>query len=150
MYTATGNYAQLRQPAQKLCLECHGPAIAERAGAKRLLTEHTHHKEGSAGSECIACHMPKIENDSWKPRWFRAPHVLPSSIRRRRRSTQFRTPAHNATRTRQRNGPRMLCVPGRCVRPGAWSKTRRRSHRSSSKSKTRTLKSEGCGTRLVR
>jgi formate-dependent nitrite reductase cytochrome c552 subunit len=25
------------------------------------LQEHTHHKDGSPGSECIACHMPKIQ-----------------------------------------------------------------------------------------
>jgi len=25
------------------------------------LEEHTHHKAGSAGSECVACHMPEIQ-----------------------------------------------------------------------------------------
>ena len=25
------------------------------------MSEHTHHAEGSAGSQCVACHMPKIE-----------------------------------------------------------------------------------------
>jgi formate-dependent nitrite reductase cytochrome c552 subunit len=25
------------------------------------LEEHTHHLPGSAGSQCVACHMPKIE-----------------------------------------------------------------------------------------
>jgi hypothetical protein len=25
------------------------------------LKEHTHHKDGSPGSQCVACHMPKIE-----------------------------------------------------------------------------------------
>jgi predicted CXXCH cytochrome family protein len=56
----TGNYAQLREPAQMLCLECHGPK-SPNGPREAALTEHTHHKEGSAGSECIACHMPKIE-----------------------------------------------------------------------------------------
>jgi hypothetical protein len=27
------------------------------------LAEHTHHKEGSTGSQCVACHMPKIETE---------------------------------------------------------------------------------------
>jgi hypothetical protein len=31
-------------------LTCHGPNAEQ----------HTHHAAGSAGSECIACHMPKI------------------------------------------------------------------------------------------
>jgi len=56
----TGNYAQLRKPADKICLDCHaanspnGPHVSS-------LEEHTHHKAGSPGSQCIACHMPKIE-----------------------------------------------------------------------------------------
>lgn len=56
----TENYAQLRKPVDKICLDCHdanspnGPHVAS-------LEEHTHHKAGSAGSQCVACHMPKIE-----------------------------------------------------------------------------------------
>jgi predicted CXXCH cytochrome family protein len=55
----TGNYAQLRKPAEQICLDCHaadspnGPHVAS-------LEEHTHHKTGSPGSQCVACHMPKI------------------------------------------------------------------------------------------
>jgi predicted CXXCH cytochrome family protein len=55
----TSNYAQLRKPADKICLDCHmagspnGPHVAS-------LEEHTHHKAGSPGSQCVACHMPKI------------------------------------------------------------------------------------------
>jgi hypothetical protein len=26
-----------------------------------MMEQHTHHKPGSAGSECVGCHMPKIE-----------------------------------------------------------------------------------------
>jgi predicted CXXCH cytochrome family protein len=56
----TDNYAQLRKPADKLCLDCHGPMSLN--GPRTVtLEEHTHHKEGSPGSQCIACHMPKIE-----------------------------------------------------------------------------------------
>ena len=56
----TDNYAQLREPSGMLCLECHGPK-SPNGPREATLAEHTHHKEGSAGSECIACHMPKIE-----------------------------------------------------------------------------------------
>ena len=56
----TDNYAQLRAPADQLCLECHGP-LSLNGPRTGTLEEHTHHKKGSAGSSCIACHMPKIE-----------------------------------------------------------------------------------------
>ena len=56
----TENYAQLREPANKLCLDCHGP-MSLNGPRTATLQEHTHHKEGSPGSQCIACHMPKIE-----------------------------------------------------------------------------------------
>ena len=55
----TENYSQLRKPADRICLDCHaanspnGPHVA-------TLEEHTHHKTGSPGSQCVACHMPKI------------------------------------------------------------------------------------------
>ncbi len=55
----TGNYAQLRKPADQLCLDCHGP-LSLNGPRTGTLEEHTHHKKGSAGSSCIACHMPKI------------------------------------------------------------------------------------------
>jgi predicted CXXCH cytochrome family protein len=56
----TGNYAQLRKPAQELCLDCHGP-MSQNGPRTATLEEHTHHKAGSPGSECVACHMPRIE-----------------------------------------------------------------------------------------
>jgi predicted CXXCH cytochrome family protein len=55
----TGNNAQLRKPANKICLDCHGP-LSPNGPRTATLAAHTHHKDGSAGSECIACHMPKI------------------------------------------------------------------------------------------
>jgi predicted CXXCH cytochrome family protein len=54
------NDAMLRKPADQVCGTCHslnsqnGPHAAS-------LEEHTHHKAGSPGSQCVACHMPKIE-----------------------------------------------------------------------------------------
>jgi predicted CXXCH cytochrome family protein len=56
----TGNYAQLRKPANQICLDCHGPG-SRNGPRSTTLAAHTHHKEGSTGSECVACHMPKIE-----------------------------------------------------------------------------------------
>ncbi len=55
----TGNSANLRKPASLLCLDCHGPNSPNGPHAPTL-EQHTHHQAGSAGSECIACHMPKI------------------------------------------------------------------------------------------
>jgi predicted CXXCH cytochrome family protein len=56
----TENYAQLRKPANQICLDCHGPGSRNGPRAATL-AEHTHHKDASTGSECVACHMPKIE-----------------------------------------------------------------------------------------
>jgi predicted CXXCH cytochrome family protein len=58
----TANYAELRKPASQICLDCHGPASAN-GPHTATLAEHTHHKNGSAGSECVACHMPAIESE---------------------------------------------------------------------------------------
>ncbi|MDB6020827.1 MAG: cytochrome family protein [Pedosphaera sp.] len=55
----TENSGSLRKPAQALCLDCHGPNSPNGPHAPTL-EQHTHHKPDSAGSECIACHMPKI------------------------------------------------------------------------------------------
>lgn len=58
----TNNYAQLREPADKLCLECHGP-LSPNGPRTATLEEHTHHEDGSTGSQCVACHMPAIETE---------------------------------------------------------------------------------------
>jgi predicted CXXCH cytochrome family protein len=58
----TGNYAQLRKPADQICLDCHGPA-SPNGPHTATLEEHTHHKPGSTGSSCVACHMPAIETE---------------------------------------------------------------------------------------
>jgi len=55
----TDHYAQLRKPADQLCLDCHGP-LSLNGPRTATIEEHTQHKKGSAGSSCIACHMPKI------------------------------------------------------------------------------------------
>lgn len=56
----TQNDAELIRPANQLCLGCHGPESS--AGPRGALEQHTHHLQQSAGSECIACHMPRIVN----------------------------------------------------------------------------------------
>jgi predicted CXXCH cytochrome family protein len=55
----TDNYAQLRKPVDRLCLDCHGP-MSLNGPRTATLEEHTHHKEGTPGSQCVTCHMPKI------------------------------------------------------------------------------------------
>jgi predicted CXXCH cytochrome family protein len=56
----TKNYAQLRKPANEICLDCHGPG-SRNGPREATLAGHTHHRDGSTGSACVACHMPKIE-----------------------------------------------------------------------------------------
>ena len=58
----TGNYSQLRKPVDQLCLDCHGP-LSLNGPHTGTIEEHTHHKKDSAGSRCVACHMPKIATE---------------------------------------------------------------------------------------
>jgi predicted CXXCH cytochrome family protein len=53
------NDAMLRKPGSGVCLTCHGPNTQNGPHAATI-EEHTHHPAGSSGSECVACHMPKI------------------------------------------------------------------------------------------
>ena len=55
----TPNDALLRKPGGALCLDCHG-LDSPNGPYAATIEAHTHHKAGSAGSECIACHMPRI------------------------------------------------------------------------------------------
>ncbi len=54
----TENPADLRLPASRLCLRCH-EAGGRNGPHEATLAAHTHHKEGSPGSSCVECHMPK-------------------------------------------------------------------------------------------
>ena len=56
----TANDADLIKPASAMCLECHGPHSPNGPRAASI-EAHTHHKPGSAGNDCVGCHMPKIE-----------------------------------------------------------------------------------------
>lgn len=51
--------ASLRRPANDLCLSCHGPNTSNGPRAASI-EAHTHHKADSTGSQCVACHMPRI------------------------------------------------------------------------------------------
>jgi predicted CXXCH cytochrome family protein len=55
----TSNNADLARPVATVCLQCHGPA-SPNGPHTATIEQHTHHRTGSAGSECVACHMPKI------------------------------------------------------------------------------------------
>jgi predicted CXXCH cytochrome family protein len=55
----TANEALLIKPSRDLCLTCHNTTSPNGPHAASL-EDHTHHARGSAGSDCIACHMPKI------------------------------------------------------------------------------------------
>ncbi|HET9086590.1 MAG TPA: c-type cytochrome [Acidobacteriaceae bacterium] len=58
----TPNYAELRKPANLICMDCHGP-MSPNGPHDATIEQHTHHKPGTPGSECVACHMPKIETE---------------------------------------------------------------------------------------
>jgi predicted CXXCH cytochrome family protein len=55
----TKNDAMLRKPVTEICSSCHSPN-SQNGPRSATLEEHTHHKPGSPGSQCVACHMPKI------------------------------------------------------------------------------------------
>ena len=50
--------ADLRQPDDLICGECHGPQL--QPGPRGTLEYHTQHEANSEGSRCTACHMPLI------------------------------------------------------------------------------------------
>jgi predicted CXXCH cytochrome family protein len=52
--------ASLRKPVNEVCTSCHSPDSPSGPRAPSI-AEHTHHLPDSAGSQCVSCHMPKIE-----------------------------------------------------------------------------------------
>jgi predicted CXXCH cytochrome family protein len=56
----TENNADLLKPASVLCLNCHGPN-SPNGPRGASVEQHTHHRAGSSGNECVSCHMPQIE-----------------------------------------------------------------------------------------
>ncbi|CAN5530772.1 hypothetical protein BH10ACI4_BH10ACI4_32010 [soil metagenome] len=55
------NKSNLIAVGNQVCLKCHAKSEDNLSGLHGTVAEHTHHAEGSPGSECVACHMPKIE-----------------------------------------------------------------------------------------
>jgi len=53
------NESNLVAKGNTLCLGCHNRNNP--AGLKGSVSEHTHHAANSPGSDCVACHMPRIE-----------------------------------------------------------------------------------------
>jgi predicted CXXCH cytochrome family protein len=53
---------ELKNSPDKLCSTCHAPD-SENGPYAPTLEAHTHHRAGSTGSQCIACHMPQIETE---------------------------------------------------------------------------------------
>jgi predicted CXXCH cytochrome family protein len=59
----------LREQGNGLCAQCHLPA-------KFDVAEHHHHQQGSAGAQCVNCHMPSktyMEVDDRRDHSFRVP-----------------------------------------------------------------------------
>ena len=56
----SSNEASLREPANTVCNACHS-ANSQNGPHAASIEAHTHHKADSPGSECVACHMPKVE-----------------------------------------------------------------------------------------
>jgi len=57
----TSNNADTIKPARDLCLTCHNPGSTNGPHNVATIEQHTHHAAGSAGNDCVACHMPQIE-----------------------------------------------------------------------------------------
>jgi predicted CXXCH cytochrome family protein len=55
----TENDAMLRKPINEICASCHNVG-SQNGPHTASLEEHTHHPAKSPGSQCVACHMPKI------------------------------------------------------------------------------------------
>ena len=56
---SNANASNLMMPGNALCLSCHTKQNPARL--RGPVSKHTHHAESSSGSQCVACHMPKIE-----------------------------------------------------------------------------------------
>jgi predicted CXXCH cytochrome family protein len=54
------NVSMLREKGNALCTGCHGPNSPIGPFADSIPAD-THHKLDSAGSQCVSCHMPLIE-----------------------------------------------------------------------------------------
>ncbi len=100
----TAHNADLMKPAADICATCHrgnSPAGPHTS----TVDEHTHHAAGSAGSECVACHMPKI-----------APEI--ANVNVRSHTFRFITP-----KTSDTFGMPNACVQCHTDKTNAWATT---------------------------
>jgi tetratricopeptide (TPR) repeat protein len=53
-HTSSGRFRFADDKKNDACMPCHAAKVEDASG-------HSHHSKGSAGSQCISCHMPKTE-----------------------------------------------------------------------------------------
>jgi tetratricopeptide (TPR) repeat protein len=53
-HTSSGRFRFKENEKNNACMPCHAEKV-------KNASAHSHHREGSAGSQCISCHMPKTE-----------------------------------------------------------------------------------------
>jgi tetratricopeptide (TPR) repeat protein len=53
-HTSSGRFRFAADKKNDACMPCHAEKV-------KNASAHSHHPEGSAGSQCISCHMPKTE-----------------------------------------------------------------------------------------
>jgi tetratricopeptide (TPR) repeat protein len=53
-HTSSGRFRFADDMKNNACMPCHAAKVEDAPG-------HSHHPKGSAGSQCISCHMPKTE-----------------------------------------------------------------------------------------
>ena len=99
----TENDAMLRKPVNEICASCH--SVGSQNGPHAAIHRGAHPSPpDSPGSQCVACHMPKI-----LPELPGGPFVSTHTFHfvtpgADRRACRFPMPATPVTRTRTRNG----------------------------------------------
>jgi tetratricopeptide (TPR) repeat protein len=53
-HTSSGRFRFTDDKKNDACMPCHASKVEH-------VSDHSHHSKGSAGSQCISCHMPKTE-----------------------------------------------------------------------------------------
>ncbi len=53
-HTSSGRFQFGADERNKACMPCHADRVKDASG-------HSHHPDGSAGSQCVSCHMPMTE-----------------------------------------------------------------------------------------
>ena len=108
---------RLRVEGNAVCGQCHAPG-------KFDAPAHHHHPAGSAGAQCVGCHMPQTRRT-----WSSTPGVITACAcraRTSRRRSVCPMPAMAVIATTQRSGQRPRCAVGSAVtRKGSNASPRR-------------------------